>query len=1316
MNRGAASPESQVSPSRLEVGVTPSRRCGIEVADSTTSRILHARSVSRRRVSQGPDVKRIHFANPGRQPRAHDVRRVPFRGRCEGQCGIAAEEKAAAATMKQPAEALSAQMMGRGCGSVRCACSRFSRREAVFIRFAVVTISHRASCVRVGDERKVRGAAGCGGVPKPRLLTFTSSAEHFGRKLGASWKEHSFAQQLWWLPSNDSKRKQYHVTNEPSVAVTVSNKPQLTTERASDAGHTSLRAHPLEPSLIVENGEQGRIASSVSTSPKSTSQGEPDEALIVPRSTDSVISATELRVAEVTTLPSFTSGPEKIEPQQEDSEEASLRVLRSIHPSSATPAHVVHHSRSREATPVSPAIAAAATERTRGGGNGSGGNPSIDNILSGIIQLLGGDMNLPRPPSMRLPPPPLPPPSQQHHHHKPPSRINNRGPPNFNFPPPPHRPPQLPPHPPHPPPHPPHPPHSAPPRPRPSLPHLPPPHPGHFDTIPRPPPPNFHFPPVNHPNHPHHPQQHIHIVPLPHPPTVYPTPSDVSQLLGLNDPDRQQRPQHYEDHQQPQPGAHDTDQHEATPALSEFPPADNGPEQPTMHRETVRDNGPEVMASATEHLPHSKSTIVLIHEAPVSSSPVEEVTPTSVSNDAHVEKTRHEGDESHDVRPTRTEADLEPSGKVPSGPVSGWLPVFLDSSIRANSSRVSVNTAEEPEIITEPTEPSVFDITVMHSIGTVSNVVTPSQTIRPTFSTTAPSVEVETSTESSSPDSDEIEGTEPSDGEVETPSSTHTTKTSNAEREPEVIYGTPKLDNTPSTDPTTTLQSSLRSTTTSGLTNAHTAKENESDVVMTLSGKGTLVPEVTHTRPPVKHNQSPTGRPIVIPVEIEDVRPAIGFPPELSHDFPRPQDSHRPQRPGGSTSRPRPKEPTGPPRKSTSKPGSPPRRRPGYRPKHNTTLVRIDTCIVGDDSTCDSQLNEWCKAELGVSSCHCRPGFTRTIPRGPCSPVVNVGLTLKLDRLGEQKLVFNRNYRNPESEDYQLLEYEAKQALHSLFSKSSFSRLFVDATVNRFQSAGSKIMMNATVQLEDNDITRVPSVKRVLQHEVVNMINRRNSNIGESRLFVDGLLNSGLSVDDVNECNDVSLNDCSRNAVCENVFGTFRCTCKAGYTDKYPDTKWKSGRTCTACAPDYCNNRGDCRITNGQRECSCRGKYIGSRCDIDGEVLGVALGASITAVIIIVLTLVCLCLWNRRWKREQHKAEVMSAHSVGSLGYLSKASTLGPAYRVSVEDRLRWQHIADAMGNIYVSHNPYEYETQKRDMYGPVTPYYKTTSHHTMYS
>lgn len=35
--------------------------------------------------------------------------------------------------------------------------------------------------------------------------------------------------------------------------------------------------------------------------------------------------------------------------------------------------------------------------------------------------------------------------------------------------------------------------------------------------------------------------------------------------------------------------------------------------------------------------------------------------------------------------------------------------------------------------------------------------------------------------------------------------------------------------------------------------------------------------------------------------------------------------------------------------------------------------VRIDTCIVGDDSTCD-QAQERCRMENGISSCNCRPG------------------------------------------------------------------------------------------------------------------------------------------------------------------------------------------------------------------------------------------------------------------------------------------------------------------------------------------------------
>lgn len=51
-------------------------------------------------------------------------------------------------------------------------------------------------------------------------------------------------------------------------------------------------------------------------------------------------------------------------------------------------------------------------------------------------------------------------------------------------------------------------------------------------------------------------------------------------------------------------------------------------------------------------------------------------------------------------------------------------------------------------------------------------------------------------------------------------------------------------------------------------------------------------------------------------------------------------------------------------------------------------------------------------------------------------------------------------------------------------------------------------------------------------------------------------------------------------------------------------------------------------ILNINFDFSCSGNYYGNQCELDGEVLGVAIGASVAAVIIIGLTLVCLVMWR----------------------------------------------------------------------------------------
>ena len=51
---------------------------------------------------------------------------------------------------------------------------------------------------------------------------------------------------------------------------------------------------------------------------------------------------------------------------------------------------------------------------------------------------------------------------------------------------------------------------------------------------------------------------------------------------------------------------------------------------------------------------------------------------------------------------------------------------------------------------------------------------------------------------------------------------------------------------------------------------------------------------------------------------------------------------------------------------------------------YNLLSFRIDTCIVGEDSTCEKEKHEVCKTKLGVSSCFCKPGYGRRKHRQKC--------------------------------------------------------------------------------------------------------------------------------------------------------------------------------------------------------------------------------------------------------------------------------------------------------------------------------------------
>uniref|UniRef100_A0A182WIQ2 EGF-like domain-containing protein n=1 Tax=Anopheles minimus TaxID=112268 RepID=A0A182WIQ2_9DIPT len=367
------------------------------------------------------------------------------------------------------------------------------------------------------------------------------------------------------------------------------------------------------------------------------------------------------------------------------------------------------------------------------------------------------------------------------------------------------------------------------------------------------------------------------------------------------------------------------------------------------------------------------------------------------------------------------------------------------------------------------------------------------------------------------------------------------------------------------------------------------------------------------------------------------------------------------------------------------------------RPKYPGALglppVRIDTCIVGDDSTCDQAQNERCRTENGVSSCHCRPGYARRKHREPCRRIVSLMLSMRVDKIYERRIHWDMALADRSSEKYQQLSYEAIRAMDSAMSMTPFSDEFLEARINGIYtvnpSSGSSasgapasaVFVNYTVNLDENAETLRPALRSDIQRHLLGVIHRRNNNIGNSALYVEAPTGAVSSVQDVDECTSDELNDCDEEAHCTNLFGTFRCECNVGFRDPWADQPQRAGRECLSCPESYCTNRGTCSYdnANNRQVCKCLGSYYGTQCEIDGEVLGVAVGASVAAVIIIVLTLICLVMWSRKWQREHKNA--MGSPVFGYLGNGQvKTPVMGQApYQVTLEDRMRWAQIADVM-------------------------------------
>ncbi|XP_057329335.1 uncharacterized protein LOC130670138 [Microplitis mediator] len=378
-------------------------------------------------------------------------------------------------------------------------------------------------------------------------------------------------------------------------------------------------------------------------------------------------------------------------------------------------------------------------------------------------------------------------------------------------------------------------------------------------------------------------------------------------------------------------------------------------------------------------------------------------------------------------------------------------------------------------------------------------------------------------------------------------------------------------------------------------------------------------------------------------------------------------------------------------------------KRPIFHRRPTQPPVRIDTCIVGDTSTCDASQHEACATIQGVSACHCKPGFARFSHSLPCKKVVSIVVSIRVDRIYEWKLVWSKDFADKDSETYQTIAYESGRAIASAMSMTPFSDEYMGSSINNlFQGLASEgrggVFVNATLKLTYEPRTARPSLAGELQKHLLGVLHRRNNNIGNSAVYVDSSVGSISSLQDLDECASSELNDCNSSAVCTNNWGGFTCTCKFGFKDPHKDDPNKVGRSCISCPSTHCNNRGTCSYQDNVMQCSCTGNNYGAQCEIDGEVLGVSIGATVGAIIVIILTIVGLIMWSRGWSRDQkpigspvygYMQGGIPGTLPGSLARVGSVGTLGSVKQGPPPNLAPylWGHITERMAtaNLYAT-------------------------------
>ena len=180
--------------------------------------------------------------------------------------------------------------------------------------------------------------------------------------------------------------------------------------------------------------------------------------------------------------------------------------------------------------------------------------------------------------------------------------------------------------------------------------------------------------------------------------------------------------------------------------------------------------------------------------------------------------------------------------------------------------------------------------------------------------------------------------------------------------------------------------------------------------------------------------------------------------------------------------------------------------------------------------------------------------------------------------------------------EYRRLVPLVKEALDRTLMQSDLRDLYQGVKIAGFAPDPMQVMFH--VYLFDN--ANETRLKEVIRKYLV----ESNYSLGGTEVYASKNL-SLVDAKDFDECvtgeDGWPHNDCSLNAVCFNLPGSYQCSCNEGWADLSENPAYP-GRFCSqaplGCAA--CNNKGHCVVnSHGQNLCECFPWHSGQKCQVN---------------------------------------------------------------------------------------------------------------------